>query len=133
MEARGRLHRINFTERNDFMIYRGSCHCGQIAFEAEGQLEKVMECNCSICGKRGSLHWFIPRASFRLLAPENGMGTYTFNKKVIEHHFCHGCGCAPYSEGVAPSGNYMVAINARCLDGVDLSALEVGQFDGRSL
>jgi hypothetical protein len=33
----------------------------------------------------------------------------------------------------APSGNYMVAINARCLDGIDLSPIEVGHFDGRSL
>ncbi len=48
------------------MIYKGSCHCGQIAFEAEGNLEQVMECNCSICSKRGALHWFIPRENFRL-------------------------------------------------------------------
>ena len=41
--------------------------------------------------------------------------------------------CAPYSEGIAPSGNYMVAINARRLDGIDLSSIKVGHFDWRSL
>lgn len=32
-----------------------------------------------------------------------------------------------------PSGNCMAAVNARCLDGIDLSSLEVGPFDGRCL
>lgn len=115
------------------MIYKGSCHCGQIAFEAEGNLEKVIECNCSICSKHGALHWFVPLENFRLLTSADGMGTYTFNKHVIQHSFCTKCGVSPYSEGVAPSGNSMVAINARCLDDVDLSMLHVGHFDGRSL
>lgn len=115
------------------MVYKGSCHCGQVVFEAEGYLEKVMECNCSICSKRGSLHWFIPREKFRLLSPEDKLGTYTFNKHIIKHCHCLKCGCAPFSEGIAPSGNYMVAINARCLDGVDLSSIKMGHFDGRNL
>ncbi|MDX8400663.1 MAG: GFA family protein [Gallionellaceae bacterium] len=115
------------------MIYKGSCHCGQVAFEAEGNLEKIMECNCSICSKRGSLHWFITPDNFRLLSPEDDMGTYTFSKHTIKHRYCLKCGCAPFSEGIAPSGNDMVAINARCLDGVDLSPIKVGHFDGRSL
>ena len=115
------------------MIYKGSCHCGQIAFEAEGELEQVIACNCSICSKRGSLHWFVPREKFRLLTPEEDMSTYTFNKHIIKHHNCPKCGCSPYSEGIAPSGNYTMAINARCLDDVDLSPVKVTQFDGRSL
>lgn len=114
-------------------MYNGSCHCGQVAFEAEGTLERVIECNCSICSKRGSLHWFVPRESFRLLTPEDGIGTYSFKKHTIKHRFCPKCGCAPYSEGIAPSGNYMIAVNARCLDGVNLSSITIGSFDGRSL
>ena len=43
------------------MKYRGSCHCGKIAFEVEGTLEQVMECNCSLCSRRGYLLWFVPR------------------------------------------------------------------------
>lgn len=119
--------------RNDLMKYQGSCHCGQVRFEAEGNLEKVVQCNCSICSKRGSLHWFITRENFHLLSPEDGMGTYTFNQHTIRHHHCLKCGCALFSEGIAPSGKDMVAINARCLDGVDLSPIMVRHFDGRSL
>lgn len=115
------------------MIHQGSCHCGAIAFEAEGDLEQVIACNCSICSKRGALHWFIPTEHFRLLTPPEQMGTYTFNKHIIQHRYCLKCGCAPYSEGIAPTGKAAVAVNARCLDGVDLSPLKVLPFDGCSL
>ena len=115
------------------MIYKGSCHCGNIAFEADGDLEKVIECNCSICSKHGSLHWFVPLEHFHLLTSGNDVGTYTFNKHIIKHRYCLKCGCSPYSEGIAPTGSYVVAVNARCLDGIDLSSIATGHFDGRSL
>ncbi|MBI3143903.1 MAG: GFA family protein [Pseudogulbenkiania sp.] len=115
------------------MMYRGSCHCGQIAFEVEGDLTQVMDCNCSICRRKGSLMWFVPRQQLRLLTPEADMGTYTFNKHVIQHHFCPKCGIHPFGEGSDPAGNAMAAVNVRCLDDVDLDALTVKHFDGRAL
>ncbi len=114
------------------MIYRGSCHCGQIAFEVEGDLSQVMDCNCSICVRMGSLHWFVPRDKLSLLTPENQMATYTFGKKAIQHHFCPTCGIHPFGEGTDPAGNAKAAVNARCLEGVDLTTLTVTHIDGRS-
>ena len=35
------------------MTHKGSCHCGRIAFEVEGDLAQVMECNCSHCSRKG--------------------------------------------------------------------------------
>jgi hypothetical protein len=115
------------------MIYKGSCHCGNIAFEAEGDLEQVIQCNCSICSKRGFLLWFVPRADFRLTTPVENYATYTFNKHKIKHHFCTKCGCAPFGEGTSPGAADMAAINTRCLDDADLSMLKVRNFDGRKL
>ncbi len=115
------------------MIYKGSCHCGQISFEVEGELEQVTQCNCSICSKRGALMWFVPRANLNLLTPEKNLSTYTFNKHKIKHRFCAKCGCAPFGEGISPAGDAMAAINTRCLDDVDLSVLKVRDFDGRKL
>ena len=115
------------------MDYKGSCHCGRIAFTVEGDLQQVMECNCSICTKRGSLLWFVPRDRFKLESPEANVATYTFNKHRIKHHFCGVCGCAPYAEASDPKGNPMAAVNTRCLDGIDLAALPRKPFDGRSL
>lgn len=115
------------------MKYTGSCHCGRIAFEVEGDLNQVMDCNCSICSRKGSLLWFVPRDKLTLLTPEENMSTYTFNKHVIKHHFCPVCGIHPFGEGTDPQGQPTAAINVRCLEDVDLASLPVLHFDGRSV
>ncbi len=114
------------------MNYKGSCHCGRISFEVEGQIDGAMACNCSICQRKGSLLWFVPRDALHLLTPEEAASTYTFNKHVIKHRFCAECGMQPYSEGTDPKGNRMAAINIRCLEGIDLAAIPVQNYDGRS-
>lgn len=35
------------------MNYKGSCHCGAVAFEVEGEIGQVIDCNCSICSRKG--------------------------------------------------------------------------------
>jgi hypothetical protein len=115
------------------MRYRGSCHCGKITIEVEGELAQAMQCNCSICSKKGYLLWFVPRANMRWLTPDNELATYTFNKHQIQHHFCPTCGCSPFSEAIGPTGEAMAAINVRCLDNdIDLAALKIIPYDGRS-
>jgi hypothetical protein len=113
------------------MKYHGSCHCGNVKFEAEGEIQQVLACNCSMCSRKGSLLWFIPRENFQLVSGEPK--TYTFNKHFIKHRFCANCGIHPYAEAADRSGKPMAAVNARCLEGVDLAALPVKHFDGRSL
>lgn len=115
------------------MTYQGSCHCGAIRFSAEGTIGQVIECNCSICRRKGSLLWFVPRKDFRLQTPEKDVSTYLFNKRAIAHKFCAKCGIAPYALATGPQGNEMAAINVRCVEGVDLAALQRVPFDGRSL
>lgn len=115
------------------MNYKGSCHCGRISFKAEGQTDGALACNCSICQRKRSLLWFVPREKFHLLTPEDAASTYTFNKHVIKHRFCPDCGMQPYSEGIDPKGNAITAINIRCLEGVDLAAIPVQNYDGRSV
>ncbi|MEC9363157.1 MAG: GFA family protein [Pseudomonadota bacterium] len=115
------------------MTYTGSCHCGGIRFEVDGDLDGAMACNCSICQRKGSLLWFVPRDRLRLLTPEDAAATYTFNRHAIRHRFCATCGIHPFGEGTDPKGQRMAAINVRCLDGVDLDTLPVHRFDGRAL
>jgi hypothetical protein len=115
------------------MIYKGSCHCGQVAFEVDGELEQAMDCNCSICSRKGALLWFVPRDSLHLLTPDAELSTYSFGKHAIKHQFCPTCGIHPFGEGMDPAGNRIAAINVRCLDGLDLETLSIHQFDGRAL
>ena len=114
------------------MKYKGSCHCGKVAFEVEGEIKQVLACNCSICQRKGSLLWFVPLDELHLLTPEDAMATYMFNKHVIKHRFCPACGIHPFGEGVDPKGNRVAAVNLRCLDGVDLEAVPVHHYDGRA-
>ena len=115
------------------MLYKGSCHCGRIAFQIEGILAGATSCNCSICRRKGTLMWFIPRDQLQLLTPDENANTYTFNKHAIRHRFCPKCGMHPYGEGVDPKGNSMAAINIRCLEAIELETIPVTHFDGRAL
>lgn len=114
------------------MKYQGSCHCGKIAFEVEGEIDGALSCNCSMCQRKGSLLWFMPRTALNLLTPENAMSTYTFNKHVIKHHFCPDCGIHPFGEGTDPNGNVMAAINIRCIEDIDLTKIPIQHYDGRA-
>jgi hypothetical protein len=115
------------------MKHIGSCHCGGIRFEVEGEIDGAVECNCSICMRKGSLLWFVPRENLSLLTPEDKAASYTFNKHVIRHRFCPTCGIHPFGEGSDPQGRAMAAINIRCLEDVDLASIPVQSYDGRSL
>lgn len=114
--------------------YDGGCHCGRVRFAVTTALMPVISCNCSICSKRGTLLTFVGEDAFRHTAGSDGELTeYRFNTHRIRHLFCPVCGIASYGKGVGPNGKVMVAVNVRCLDGVDLGALEVTAFDGRAL
>ena len=114
------------------MTHEGSCHCGRIGYEVSGEIKQVMDCNCSLCRRRGGLLWFVPASDFRLRTPKGDVATYTFNEHRLQHHFCTTCGIAPYSEGKGPDGKEMVAVNVRCLPNVDLASLKIVPFDGAS-
>ena len=115
------------------MKYTGSCHCGGIKFEVEGDFREALACNCSICKRKGSLLGFVPQENLKILTPKERMSTYTFNKHIIRHHFCPTCGMHPLAEAKDRSGKPTAAINVRCLEGVDLDSLKIKQFDGASL
>jgi hypothetical protein len=114
-------------------IHQGSCHCGKVAFEAEGEIDSGLACNCSMCQRKGSLLWFIPRGQLRLTTGEDALATYTFNRHAIRHRFCPACGIHVFGEATDPNGNEMAAINLRALMDIDLEAVPVHHFDGRSI
>lgn len=117
------------------MEYQGSCHCGTIRYvvQMEQAPVEVTACNCSICQRRGHLLLFLPRANLQLQTSEADMTYYTFNTHRIKHYFCPTCGCAPFGMGTDNNGNETVAVNVRCLENIDIAALRVNVFDGRSL
>jgi hypothetical protein len=64
-------------------ILEGGCHCGAVRFRAtveDGQ--PIVDCNCSICTKKGILHFIVPEDRFELLRGEPALATYTFHTHV---------------------------------------------------
>jgi len=113
--------------------YSGSCHCGKVRYEVNLDLtQPVIACNCSMCGRSGTQLAFVPATEFELKSGQESLQDYQFHHNVIHHLFCTTCGIKPFARGKMPDGSPMVAVNVRCLEGVDISALNVQQYDGKS-
>ena len=109
--------------------YEGGCHCGAVRFKVRIKDYEALECNCSICSKKGFINLITAPADFVLLRGEEDLSTYQFNTKTAEHRFCKTCGIHPFSRPRSHPGSYDV--NARCLDaGFDF--LHITPFDGRN-
>ena len=116
------------------MTYQGSCHCGAVTYEVEGDIPATaMSCNCSHCRRKGFLLSFVPIDQFRLTQGADKLQSYGFNKHHIDHQFCTDCGCQGFAVGTGPSGEKMAAVNLRCVPDADLDALNIQQVDGASL
>jgi hypothetical protein len=110
--------------------YRGSCHCGRVTFEAQAKLDYVVDCNCSLCRRKGALWHPATDADLRILTGEADLVLYQFNTNTAKHYFCRHCGVSPLSRPRIDPGRWV--FNVRCVDGVDLSSIPVRQFDGEN-
>ena len=110
-----------------------SCHCGRIRFEVTGELRKVTDCNCSICAPAGYLHWYVGAAQVKLLTEGQTMTSYIWREPSTFHHFCAVCGVAVLRSMLSLEQTRRLSVNARCVEGIDLTALEIQPFDGKQL
>jgi hypothetical protein len=108
--------------------YRGSCHCGRVTFELQATLDYAIDCNCSLCRRRGALWHGTSDKYLRLLTGESELALYQFNTMTAKHYFCRHCGIHPFARPRLDPGKW--AVNVRCLHEVDLSALKIRPFDG---
>jgi hypothetical protein len=112
--------------------YQGGCHCGKVRYTLTLDLSNpVLTCNCSMCGRSGTMLAFVSASAFTLTQGEDNLTSYKFNKHVIDHLFCRTCGIKSFARGSGPNGP-TAAINVRCLDDVDLKELKVSDFDGKN-
>jgi hypothetical protein len=118
---------------NETKTYAGGCQCGRVRYEVELDLGKpVISCNCSMCGRAGTLLTFVPADCFKLLLGADDLTDYQFSHLVVHHLFCSTCGIKSFARGKSRDGSATVAINARCLDGVDPDTLTIQKWDGKS-
>lgn len=114
--------------------YEGGCHCGAVRWALTmPTVDKLYECNCSICSRAGWQLAFAPAAGFVLRSGEAELTDYRFHKKQIAHMFCRVCGIRSFGRGPGPDGGEWISVNTRCIDGFDATGLPVERFDGASL
>jgi len=115
-------------------VYLGSCHCGavRIAVEKSAPPASLIDCNCSICTKKGILHLPTELSEFKLLAGADAIHTYRFGSDVAEHCFCRHCGIHVY--GRPRNSPDRRTVNLRCLDDFEAirTAAEIVPFDGHN-
>lgn len=111
-------------------IHHGSCHCGRVTFELSADITRVMECNCSICRRNGALWHGATDDTLQIVGGEADLTLYQFGTMKAKHYFCRHCGVQPFVRPRLDPARW--AVNVRCIDGLDLSALQVGLFDGEN-
>lgn len=89
-----------------------------------------MACTCSYCHRLGALWHGASEGSLRITAGEDELAAYQFGTKTAKHHFCRHCGVHPLTRPRLDPTRW--AVNVRCLEGVDVSALALRHFDGRN-
>lgn len=116
----------------DPLRLEGGCHCGAVryalALEAPPEQTRALDCNCSICTKKGFVHLIVPQDRFELLAGEDALTTYRFGTGVARHTFCAHCGIHPfYTPRSHPD---QVDVNLRTLDEGAWVRFPIAPFDG---
>lgn len=79
-------------------IKKGSCLCGKVKFEIEGDFESFFLCHCSRCRKdSGSAHaanLFSSSAKLRWLTGQDKVTSFTLPSTLHTKSFCSVCGSA---------------------------------------
>ncbi|WP_319542335.1 GFA family protein [uncultured Pseudodesulfovibrio sp.] len=80
------------------MKYVGTCLCGKVAFEINGEFDSFFLCHCERCRKdTGSAHaanLFSSTARLRWKSGEDNVRTFDFNSTGHIKSFCIDCGSA---------------------------------------
>ncbi|HEX8234003.1 MAG TPA: GFA family protein [Caulobacteraceae bacterium] len=87
---------------------KGSCLCGAVSFDVEGELPPPDACHCSQCRKQSGHFWAstdVPRASVKIEGAEKL--TWFQSSERVRRGFCSTCGSFLFWE---PIGRDKIAI-----------------------
>ena len=109
------------------------CHCGNVEAEinVDGDLAKVIKCNCSICKRKGAIMSMVKNEDFKIIKGEDKLNLYQFHSKNAKHYFCSDCGIyTHHNPRINPA---MTGFNVGCIDEIDTFKLnEVPINDGQN-
>ena len=119
---------------SNLILHCGGCHCGRVRFEVDAATPlQVLDCNCSICRRKGALMsgFAVAPDEIEIEVTGDNLATYEFGSGVAKHHFCRTCGIYPFHQTMRKPGHYR--INLGCVEDLDAMQLPFGVFDGASI
>ena len=112
-------------------VHKGSCHCGAVEFEVEGDLTSGVQCDCSLCKRKNAIMFRGPAENFRLTKGEGALTMYQWNTKVAKHYFCKHCGI--YTHHQPRTRPDFIGVNIGCIDDIDTTTLKIDRVEGSKL
>jgi len=98
-------------------MHRGSCLCGAIVYEIEGEIGDGYYCHCKRCRKASGSAFAanarIKPDQFKLISGHELLKTYFYEKTGLQRKFCANCGSPIVSERTSPP---VVAVRLGTLD-----------------
>ncbi len=108
----------------------GTCHCGAVRFELEGEPEQLVDCNCSRCRRLGALWAHADNTRVTIDAEPGATQAYVWGDRTLESHTCRTCGCTTHWLSLKREEPYRVGVNCRMCDPESISHLRVRRLDG---
>ena len=109
-------------------MHRGSCLCGAVSFQVEGELTPPDACHCSQCRKASGHYWAstdVPRDAVTISGKDK-VGWFQSSEKV-RRGFCKGCGSPLFWDA---AGRANIAISMGAFEAPTGTALEKHIFVG---
>ncbi len=96
-------------------MHQGSCLCGAVTYQLQGELEPIVYCHCSQCRKSSGSAFAavspVKKADFRLLTGQDALAEFEAAPGVARV-FCRHCGSPLYSKRDAFPGMLRLRIGS---------------------
>jgi hypothetical protein len=117
------------ARRGDTEMIQGSCLCGAVRWQFEGQPDGATACNCTACRRYGVL-WAYDYEDEGIKV--SGKTQAYVRGKALEFHFCPVCGCVAFWRGLQKDqqGRLRIAVNLRLAEPEAVAQIPIDHFDG---
>lgn len=110
-------------------MIQGTCLCGSVRWQFEGQPDGATTCNCTACRRYGVL-WAYDYEDEGIRVA--GTTRAYVRGKALEFHFCPTCGCVAFWRGLQKDedGRTRIAVNLRLSEPEAVARIPIDHFDG---
>ena len=110
-------------------MIQGSCLCGSVRWQFEGEPDGATACNCTACRRYGVL-WAYDYEGEGIKV--SGTTQSCVRGKSLEFHFCPTCGCIAFwrAQQDNQEGRRRIAVNLRLAEPEAVAKIPIDHFDG---